>query len=403
MQQLLSLLLGLLIFCQSTQAAGQPIAGDNSPQCTFKVKWLVPDQAIQLHAQKLTDQLQQSFFSELGFCFQSPEVLPATQTHCQLDQLSRIDCDLRALGQKLQLKEHFTQLVIMLEQGGANTRGGIMYLDSHDSLQVVQHEISHWLGYVDEYKIAWDQQRSLCAGSGANWIGKNIFVTQAGWSQAQVDKVAGKTVYPTNTCRGTDRQAYKLFSGASFLEFLDRDISPEYKQHMAEHIEPNLTVPAAMNLALANRVEDHEILSNQAKDELHQAYLFWLKQAANRNYPPAMRMWSQQLVQNNKLVEAYRQLSGAAAMGDPTAQVLLGHSYLEGSWLPRDLRESAHWYDKAAQQADPFGLYFYGKCFEMGWGCIQSKNKAIELYQKAAGLGSDLASRRLKQLDLVLE
>jgi hypothetical protein len=42
---------------------------------------------------------------------------------------------------------------IMLPQGGANVHLGIIYIDAKDTADVLAHEISHLLGFVDEYPL----------------------------------------------------------------------------------------------------------------------------------------------------------------------------------------------------------------------------------------------------------
>ena len=45
-------------------------------------------------------------------------------------------------------------LGILLPKGGANTHYGIIYFDRQDSFQVITHELSHLLGFVDEYQLS---------------------------------------------------------------------------------------------------------------------------------------------------------------------------------------------------------------------------------------------------------
>jgi tetratricopeptide (TPR) repeat protein len=45
-------------------------------------------------------------------------------------------------------------LGILLPKGGANTHYGIIYFDREDSFQVITHELSHLLGFVDEYQLS---------------------------------------------------------------------------------------------------------------------------------------------------------------------------------------------------------------------------------------------------------
>jgi len=45
-------------------------------------------------------------------------------------------------------------IAIMLPKGGANVHFGMLYFDAQDNIDVVEHEISHLLGFVDEYPLA---------------------------------------------------------------------------------------------------------------------------------------------------------------------------------------------------------------------------------------------------------
>ena len=92
----------------------------------------------------------------------------------------------------------------------------------------------------------------------------------------------------------------------------------------------------------------------------------------------------------------------SAELGNVNAQLLLGHGYLDGSRLPQDIVKSAYWYQQAAKLKDPYGLYFYAKCHEMGWGCEFSLEKALDYYQQSKSLGNKLASKRLNALNIPL-
>lgn len=45
-------------------------------------------------------------------------------------------------------------LGVLLPKGGANTHYGIIYFDRQDTFQVITHELSHLLGFVDEYQLS---------------------------------------------------------------------------------------------------------------------------------------------------------------------------------------------------------------------------------------------------------
>ena len=370
--------------------------------CRFAVRVLVAAPAMVRKAKSLFTQFNQSEMGKFGFCFLPIEIEPRLLSLCDFNPAHRIDCDLAKLALLLRLNEKtqaaaYSHILLMLDKGEANTRGGLMFVDDSDDLAVLSHEVAHWLGMVDEYRIGDEQQGQLCSVGRPSWIGHNVFVANKRLPKNKAEDLAQQRLFPTNTCAGTEFQAYKRFEEASFMEFLDLPLSDAYLALMASEQRTNNWIPAAMNLALTFKLEDTDVLSQEVLVQAQTEYVYWLTQAARWRFPPAMRLLAQTKIVNGKYNEARQLLELAADARDANAQLLLGHAYLEGRWLPRDLDESAFWYQQAAQQDDAFGLFFYGKCLEMGWGCPRSMAQAMEHYQKAADLGNHLAKRRLGQ------
>jgi hypothetical protein len=62
----------------------------------------------------------------------------------------------------------------MLETGGANVHMGIVYSDRNDNVAVFSHEISHLLGFVDEYPLK--KTHDICRGIQTKNFSHNIAV-----------------------------------------------------------------------------------------------------------------------------------------------------------------------------------------------------------------------------------
>ena len=405
LQELIELALKPALAINPMETKGQTIDWQSKRQmrqtnCAISTKVVVANNGLLESTEALLQKFQQSRLSELGVCFNNPAVDTRLNSICNRDGKYRLDCDLAklAISQKQSLlveNESFSHLLVVMEHGEANTRGGLMFLDKEDSIAVLLHEVAHWLGHVDEYRIEPAQQRLLCSASSPTWIGENVVVAPKVLPQVRVEEFAKHKLFITNTCNGSQLQAYKVFPDASFMEFLDLAISDQHIELLKKNIGKRNHVPAAMNFALAFKLDDINSLSKQELQQAKVEYRFWLERAALWHFPPAMRMLAQEKISQGKYLEASQLLDIAAENSDANAQLLLGHSYLEGRWLPRDLTQSAFWYQQAALQNDPFGLYFYGKCLEMGWGCTRSASSAMEYYQRAAALGNQLAIRRL--------
>lgn len=325
--------------------------------------------------------------SELKICMKPVIHEPKLTSVCQQDRIGRLGCDLSKLSNLPTLQPEllgFSHLLILMEQGDANTRGGIMFLDKQDSPLVFIHELAHFLGLVDEYQIGPLQQAELCKTDRLERLGLNLLITHNSISQQQAQSLIGKSLYPARTCLGSNVKAYKYFPHGSFMEYLEKPISEEYLTLIKQNLDWGKVVPASMNFA--HEFDAYPKLKNR-----------FLQHAASLGYEAAINQYAGELIKKGKYLLALQWLEQGAHLGSANSQLLLGHAYIEGAWLKQDLSESAFWYKKAAEQKDGYGLYFYGKCLEMGWGCTQSLELAQDYYHQAAQLGNPLALKRLNR------
>ncbi len=84
-----------------------------------------------------------------------------------------------------------------------------------------------------------------------------------------------------------------------------------------------------------------------------------------------------------------------AQNGHTPSQVALGIAYLQGSGVPADPRQAAHWFREAARRGDPMGIFNLGVMFEHGGGVPQDIGMAIRLFEEAARRGYPNAQRKL--------
>jgi TPR repeat protein len=85
-------------------------------------------------------------------CFSPVRYLPLSTLSCSSAKQGAIICDeskLHGIAESVSTR----YLAIMLPEGGANVHFGVLYFDAQDSVDVVEHEISHLLGFVDEYPL----------------------------------------------------------------------------------------------------------------------------------------------------------------------------------------------------------------------------------------------------------
>jgi hypothetical protein len=369
--------------------------------CNLVADVLVSEREALPKVKRLISQFTATSKLSSQVCFNEPSFQPALFSICGVDTAHRIDCNVKKLG--LLYQQFMTQqqtsgvashLLVVANEGEANTRGGLMFIDQFDSPAVLTHEVAHWLNFYDEYQINASQQNVLCPVLKHKRLGNNLIVAHQGESKQALIELYKQPLFPTNTCNGTEYIAYKFIESPSFMEYLDLAISSEYLALINKY--SSASIPVSVNFALAYKKSDIEVLDEAGRQFNLKQFVYWLNKAVKLNFLPAKRMLAQHYISIAAYLDADTLLHQAAEGGDATSQVLLGHYYIESNWLKRDLSQAAYWYKSAAEQNDPYGLYFYGKCLENGWGCIQDIELAFLYYQRAMAAGSDLAKQRLQ-------
>ena len=85
----------------------------------------------------------------------------------------------------------------------------------------------------------------------------------------------------------------------------------------------------------------------------------------------------------------------AAEQGGATGQRLLGICYDEGNGVPQDYKEAVMWYRKSAAQGDAAAQSLLGICYANGTGAPQDYKEAVMWFSKSAEQGDATAQRNL--------
>jgi hypothetical protein len=110
---------------------------------------------------KQLEQLQQKFTEKplsRFICLETPRYLAKGTVKCQTNNEEAIQCH-ESSWQAIAESVESRHVGLMVEEGGANIHLGIMYLDSQDTVDVFSHEVSHLLGFVDEYPLVKSHQK----------------------------------------------------------------------------------------------------------------------------------------------------------------------------------------------------------------------------------------------------
>ena len=147
---------GILVNDDNTDYART--AGDISDQDRTPATCIT---SLQLFATNLThlkhlEQLINHFKTQQALaqfvCLPKPNYISRMQLDCTSDIKQAISCD-EARWQKIADKVSTRHIGLMLAEGRANVHLGILYFDAKDSVDVFSHEVSHLVGFVDEYPL----------------------------------------------------------------------------------------------------------------------------------------------------------------------------------------------------------------------------------------------------------
>jgi len=217
---------------------------------------------------------------------------------------------------------------LMLPQGGANVHFGVLYLDAKDSVDVVAHEISHLLGFVDEYPLI--SEHVKCQTIQKDMFSQNISVLknkyqgrrkvirasilkQVAWSkhinnstpilQSAIDlngehywklgtpeEFKHETgVFNAQTCNNSafkskdDFSAFKPVSYGTKLQYFSLNFPPLYSKFIQVSLNQFSMPSFHYNIALAY-FQQAPLQQSSFQHRSIEKAKYWLEQAANREH-----------------------------------------------------------------------------------------------------------------------
>jgi hypothetical protein len=106
-------------------------------------------------------------------CFSPVQYISKIELNCQHSQNEAIRCDESIWkNKKALINKRF--IAILTEKGGANVNSGILYIDSNDTEEVFFHELTHLLGFIDEYPLPKEHFR--CSSVQESMFSHNIAI-----------------------------------------------------------------------------------------------------------------------------------------------------------------------------------------------------------------------------------
>lgn len=249
--------------------------------CAVNIQLVAATLPAMTQVYKLLDSYSQDKrLAELPICFNLPVWLEANKMNCTGDDNKRLQCSLSALIE-LSEQRSFTHAVVVAEKGVANVNNGIMYLDEKDDYQVFVHELAHFAGFVDEYRVNETIANNFCRRKSA----PNLVFAKHLPNIQTTHFAQYKSAFPqlrltsTDTCDSTEFQAFKPTAEMTFLEQHEIGVIPDIYLRIWENVLNNRY---ALTPAFVNFAQYYE-----SKGQTEQANKWWKRYRQFRQFPDA--------------------------------------------------------------------------------------------------------------------
>ncbi|MDA8621073.1 hypothetical protein N9L48_00330 [Psychrosphaera sp.] len=212
--------------------------------CEVKVLVIANTKYNASKAERIIDEFHNMLPStKTTLCFSNVSAEYRLNAICHKSNAGLLSCDPRDI--KTLAKERATRyntalsddklrLLIIADDGKANSRGPVIFMDKNDNAQVLLHEVGHWLNLYDEYQLRPAQQRIYCDEKEPTKLGENLIIAPINYSVESLQTRFKRTLWPVHTCKGTNNQAYKWIPEMSPMEYLDVNLTPAIQQFYNE-------------------------------------------------------------------------------------------------------------------------------------------------------------------------
>jgi hypothetical protein len=123
-----------------------------SPNCISSLQLFATNIKHLKHIELLINRFRSQQPLAKYICLATPRYISLERLACTAKRHEAISCD-EAIWKSIAKRVDSRHIGLMLKEGGANVHMGILYFDTKDNIDVFSHEISHLIGFVDEYPL----------------------------------------------------------------------------------------------------------------------------------------------------------------------------------------------------------------------------------------------------------
>lgn len=258
------------------------VAAYNSPNgCAVTIQPLASQLAGVQRWQLLRQQWQEhKELSQLAVCFTALAHVESTLLRCTEQAEQRISCQYQPM-QQLVSNADISQLLVIAGRGKASYNNGIIQLPDNASLDLLQHEFLHLLGFIDEYPLNIASAEQVCQN---HKLHPNIVLTNNidRYLQHWQLKPSNLSLTPVDTCSAVGKQAYRIAAEINPMRFYEAKMPAIYWQLAAKALQKSEQImPVQYYFAYLARQQQNWPLWQQ-----------FMQQASAQGYPDAQQALS---------------------------------------------------------------------------------------------------------------
>lgn len=235
--------------------------------CQNKMQFFATSIQALTRLEKLINSIAKDSFYGKKFCFSTPRFISRSELNCTNSNSQRIQCD-ESIWQTKTIESDVKYLGILVDSGGANVNHGILYIDQQDNKQVLEHELMHLVGFIDEYPLT--VTHDACANPKNTAIANNILLSHQQYfddehhaREALLDQIPWRDLivadtpltspvkvnntimyklgtprthknrvglFPADTCSRHNVLSFKPLHATTKLEFFEEKLPKEYQE-----------------------------------------------------------------------------------------------------------------------------------------------------------------------------
>lgn len=223
----------------------------NSATCITSLQLFATNLSHLKHLEKLINRFKQQQKLAKYICLPIPRYISIKNLDCTAQAQQAISCN--ELRWESVAKEINTRHVgLMLKEGGANVHLGILYFDVNDNTDVFSHEVSHLLGFVDEYPLI--KGHAKCQGIQKKTFAHNIAVLNKFYHGEQKELRASilMNIPWAHSINASTPIMQEVRTGSNTKQHWRLGTPKEYKNEIGIHISESCQKSVSTDNSIAN-------------------------------------------------------------------------------------------------------------------------------------------------------